>query len=57
MEKYLEAYEDDAVICQNCGNIFRIILFKEGDDYNDFGYRHCPFCGMMTEEYAHIGRM
>ena len=57
MEKDLEAYEDDAVICENCGTVYQIILLKEGDDYNDFGYRHCPFCGMMTDEYAHIGRM
>ena len=46
---------EDAEICQNCGNIFKIIWFKEGDDYNDFGYRYCPFCGVMTDELAHIG--
>ena len=57
MEKNLQAYEDDVEICENCGTVYQIILLKEGDDYNDFGYRHCPFCGMMTDEYAHIGRM
>ena len=57
MAKDLQAYEDDAEICENCGNVYQIILLKEGDDYNDFGYRHCPFCGMMTDEYAHLGRM
>ena len=49
-------FEKDADICQNCGNIYRIVWLKEGDDYNDFGYRHCPFCGHMVDEYAHIGK-
>ena len=22
---------------------------KEGADYNDFGYRYCPFCGAMFD--------
>ena len=45
---------DDAVICENCGNVFKVILLKEGDEWNDFGYRHCPFCGLLTDEYAHV---
>ena len=40
---------DEAEICRSCGNIYRIIWLKEGDDYNDFGYRHCPFCGILTD--------
>lgn len=40
-------------VCQHCGNIYRIELLKAGDNYNDFGFRHCPFCGLMTDEYAH----
>lgn len=43
--------ETDAVICENCGNIFRIEWLKEGDDYNDFGQRYCPFCGLLTNEW------
>jgi|GEM_PF-3171119 len=39
--------------CQNCGNVYRIVLLKESDDYNDLGYRYCPFCGMLSDEYAH----
>ena len=45
---------DDEECCENCGNIFRVILLKKSEDYNDFGYRHCPFCGMLTDEYAHL---
>jgi len=48
--------EEEAEVCANCGNVYRLELLKEGEDWNDFGYRHCPFCGMFTDEYAHIGR-
>ena len=40
--------------CPNCGNVYKVELLKQGDDYNDFGYRHCPFCGLVTDEYANI---
>lgn len=40
-------------MCQHCGNTYRIEWLKAGDDYNDFGFRHCPFCGLLTDEYAH----
>ena len=52
-----EAMEDGKrKVCQDCGNIYKIVWLKRGDDYNDFGFRHCPFCGVLTDEYAHIGR-
>ncbi len=41
--------------CENCDNVYRLIWLKEGDDYNDFGFRHCPFCGLLIDELAHIG--
>ena len=44
--------DDETEICPQCGNIYRVILLKEGDDWNDFGYRHCPFCGLLIDEYA-----
>ena len=44
--------EEEAEVCSSCGNIYRIELLKEGDDWNDFCYRHCPFCGMLIDEYA-----
>ena len=43
-------WDDKAEICQRCGNIYIIIWMKPGDDYNDFGLRHCPFCGLLTDE-------
>jgi hypothetical protein len=39
---------DKVEICENCGYVYRVCLFKEGDDYNDFGQRYCPFCGRLT---------
>ena len=44
--------DDETEICPNCGNIYKVILLKEGDDWNDFGYRHCPFCGLNIDEHA-----
>jgi hypothetical protein len=38
-------------LCQRCGNQYILIWLKQGDDYNDFGLRHCPFCGLITEEF------
>ena len=37
-------------VCQNCGNRYIIIWLRQGMDYNDFGLRHCPFCGLLTDE-------
>ena len=42
-------FEEDAEVCTNCNNIYRIVWLKEGDDFNDFGYRHCPFCGLLMD--------
>ena len=44
--------EEEAEVCSGCGNIYRIELLKESEDWNDFGYRHCPFCGMLIDLYA-----
>ena len=35
--------------CETCGNAYQIEWIKEGADYNDFGYRYCPFCGAMFD--------
>lgn len=50
IEKIIE--NDETEMCENCGNAFKVELVKEGENWNDFGYRHCPFCGEMTDEYA-----
>ena len=36
--------------CQRCKNLFALVWIKEGEDYNDFGDRFCPFCGLNTDE-------
>ena len=35
--------------CESCGNVYEIQRIKKGEDYNDFGYRYCPFCGAMFD--------
>jgi hypothetical protein len=35
--------------CEICGNEFEIELKQEGGDFNDFGYRYCPFCGQQYD--------
>jgi len=48
-----EVMSDDKVdFCAKCGNIYLLIRLKHGDDYNDFGDRFCPFCGLLTEEFC-----
>lgn len=46
--------DEETEICPFCGNVYRIIWLKPGEDYNDFGYRHCPFCGLVIDEYAQL---
>ena len=36
--------------CEHCGNIYKLVWLKESHDYNDFGFRHCPFCGLLIDE-------
>ena len=37
-------------VCQRCTNQYALVWLKEGDDYNDFGDRYCPFCGLHTDD-------
>jgi hypothetical protein len=37
-------------ICQKCKNQYILIWLKQGDDHSDFGLRHCPYCGLLTDE-------
>ena len=46
--------DQEVETCSNCGNVYRIEMLKESENWNDFGYRHCPFCGLITDEYANI---
>ncbi len=44
------APEDRVDLCQRCGNAYLLIWLREGEYYNDFGFRYCPFCGLLTDE-------
>jgi hypothetical protein len=37
--------QDDSKVCEKCGNVYRVELLKEGDDWDYFGFSYCPFCG------------
>jgi hypothetical protein len=37
-------------LCQRCKNQYILIWLAQGIDYNDFGLRYCPFCGLLTDE-------
>ena len=41
---------DNMNICQRCKNTYILIWLKKAEDFNDFGLRHCPFCGLLVEE-------
>ena len=43
---------DDSEVCESCENVYRVELLKESDNWNDFGYSYCPFCGEMKDDYA-----
>jgi hypothetical protein len=41
---------DEVKTCQSCSNMYLLVWLKMGGEYNDFGLRHCPFCGLLTDE-------
>ena len=50
-----DAFTDEHVIvCKKCKNVYKNLWLKVGDDWNDFGFRYCPFCAEQTEDFAHI---
>lgn len=44
--------EDKLDICQRCKNAYFLIWLAGGEDYNDFGLRYCPFCGLLIDEIS-----
>lgn len=54
IDKYIihNINQEDVESCSNCGNVFRVELIKESSDYNDFGFRYCPFCGTVKDQLA-----
>ena len=41
---------DKLEICQRCKNAYILIWLVQGEEYNDFGLRCCPFCGLTIDE-------
>lgn len=40
--------------CQKCRNVYVTILVVRDDKFKDFGTRHCPYCGLETDELGSI---
>ena len=38
--------------CPRCRNEYIVVWIKEAENFNDFGDRFCPFCGVMTEVFC-----
>ena len=36
--------------CTHCHNHYVVLWLQQGPNWNDFGYRHCPFCGWAFDE-------
>lgn len=45
---------EDVEFCQNCKNGFVVLWIIESENYKDFGFRHCPFCGLMVDEKGSV---
>ncbi len=52
IHKISQAFEDIVEIkqCFNCGVIEASIILEEGPDFQDFGTRHCNYCGKETDK-------
>jgi len=37
------------ITCPNCENTYTLTHIQTGSDWNDFGYRYCPYCGDMSD--------
>ena len=45
---------DETEVCSSCGNVYVVVWVVESENYNDFGLRHCPFCGLLTDEQGAV---
>ncbi|VBB44925.1 hypothetical protein TRIP_B350096 [uncultured Desulfatiglans sp.] len=45
---------DDFETCSSCEKSYILVLVEENENWNDFGYRYCPFCGKMFDEHEEI---
>ena len=39
----------EPITCERCRNIYLVLLISGSPDFNDFGLRHCPFCGRISD--------
>jgi rubrerythrin len=49
--KNTKSTQTSMITCQRCENAYIIIWLSRGGPFNDFGDRHCPFCGLTSEEF------
>jgi len=49
-----EALTEEIEDCPFCRNIYQVVHHKPGDGWNDFGFRYCPFCGVLVDEFGGI---
>ena len=47
----IQVKEANPSTCRDCGNKYEVNWVEEGEDFNDFGTRYCPFCGAITREW------
>ena len=43
----------EPITCPRCGNTYLVLLIRESQSFNDFGIRHCPFCGRIGDQQGH----
>ena len=36
--------------CPHCNNLYAVLWLQHGNDWNDYGLRHCPFCGLAFDQ-------
>jgi transcription elongation factor Elf1 len=36
--------------CPHCNNLYVVLWLRHGNDWNDLGFRHCPFCGLAFDQ-------
>ncbi len=46
----LNRTDASVLTCQSCKNTYVVLWLDAGKHFKDFGYRHCPFCGLAFDE-------
>ena len=50
-EEFEGKSEGTRIDCEACGNRYSVKVLKENDEYNDFGFICCLFCGQQIKLY------